>query len=117
MDFPQLSVLGSVFRTTPMAGPTISVGGARFAFRRRADGGYTVAQRNATETIITPERFRQFRRFLPALLEQRRELRLRIRPRTFWAEWLQKRRWTLDEVTPFETTRVLDAAPRPANLA
>ncbi len=117
IDFPQLTVLGSVLRTAPMPGPALSVGGANFAFRRRADGGYTIAQRNETETNITPESFRQFRRFAPALFEQRKELRLRLRPRAFLAEWHQPRRWRMDEVTPFETTRVLDPAPSPSNLA
>ncbi len=117
VDFPQLRILGSVFRTAPIAGPDHTVGGADFAFRKRRDGGYTVAQRNAMETPITPDSFRQFRPFLPALIQQRRELRLRASPSAFMAEWRTKRRWAMDEITPFEQTRVLDPAPSPANLA
>lgn len=117
MDFPQLAVLGSVLRTAPLAGPDLSVGGARFAFRRRDDGGYTIAQRNATETLITPESFRQFRRFAPALVKEWRELRVRFSPRAFATDWRTPRQWSLDEPSPFETTRILDPAPNPANLA
>ncbi len=117
VDFPQLTVLGSVMRTAPLDGPAPSVGGSRFAFRRRQDGGYTIAQRNATETLITPESFRQFRRFAPALVREWRELRLRFSPRAFAAEWRMPRRWALDEPTPFEATRILNPTPNPANLA
>lgn len=39
VDFPQLRMLGSVMRTMPMDGPDYAVGGADFAFRKRADGG------------------------------------------------------------------------------
>ncbi len=116
VDFPQLKVLGSVLRTTPMEGPDYAVGGADFAFRKRADGGYTVAQRNAMEAAIVPDSFRLFRQFAPALVKQRRELRLRASPRQFAAEWRTPRRWALDRPSPFEATRVLDPAPSQANI-
>ncbi len=116
VDFPQLKLLGSVLRTAPMAGPAYAVGGADFAFRRRADGGYTVARRNAMEAAIVPDSFRLFRQFAPALAKQRRELRLRVSPRQFAAEWRMPRRWELDQASPFEATRVLDPQPSQANL-
>ena len=116
VDFPQLKILGSVMRTAPMAGPDFAVGGADFAFRRRADGGYTIAQRNAMEAAIVPDSFRQFRRFLPALLKQRRELRLQVDPRQFMDEWRTPRRWAMDAPSPFEAVRVLDPKPSQANL-
>ena len=115
--FPQLLILGSVLRTAPMAGPEHAVGGADFAFRRRADGGYTVAQRNAMQAPIVPDSFRLFRQFAPALARQRRELRLQLSPRRFAAAWRTPRRWALDEPSPFEAVRVLDPAPSEANLA
>ncbi|MBC7800340.1 MAG: FAD-binding oxidoreductase [Gemmatimonadaceae bacterium] len=116
VDFPQLKILGSVMRTAPMAGPDFAVGGADFAFRRRADGGYTIAQRNAMEAAIVPDSIRQFRQFAPALLKQRRELRLQVSPRQFMAEWRTPRRWALDSPSPFEAVRVLDPKPSQANL-
>ncbi len=116
VDFPQLRMLGSVMRTTPMDGPDYAVGGANFAFRKRADGGYTVAQRNAMEAPIVPDSFRLFRQFAPALVKQRRELRLRVSPSNFAAEWRTPRRWAMDQPSPFEAVRVLDPKPSQANL-
>ena len=116
VDFPQLKILGSVLRTAPMAGPALTVGGDGFAFRKRADGGYTVAQRNAMQSPITPDSFRLFRHFAPGLVKQWHEMELQFSPRAFMDEWRVPRRWTMDQMTPFEATRVLDPAPTKSNL-
>ncbi len=116
VDFPQLKILGSVMRTTPMDGPALTVGGADFAFRKRADGGYTVARRNAMQTPIVPDSFRLFRQFAPSFLKTRHELKLQFSPSQFVSEWRTPRRWTLDQATPFEAVRVLDPAPTQATL-
>jgi glycine/D-amino acid oxidase-like deaminating enzyme len=108
--FPQLKVLGSVMRTVPLAGPVPAAGASNFAFRKRADGGYTIAQRNANLADIVPDSFRYFADFAPSLIMQWHELRLRI-GRRFIEEWQVPRRWQLDGVTPFEQVRVLDPAP------
>src|SRR5271156_4529664 len=116
IDFPQLKILGSVMRTAPLEGaPELSVGGAGFAFRKRLDGGYSVARRNANVTPITPDHFRLFFYFLPALTREWRGLRLRI-GRRFIEEWKIPRRWSLDGPSPFEAVRVLDPAPDDAIL-
>ena len=116
IDFPQLKILGSVMRTAPLEGaPELSVGGAGFGFRKRLDGGYTVARRNANVTPITPDHFRLLFDFLPALTREWRELRLRI-GRRFIEEWNIPRRWSLDGPSPFEAVRVLDPAPDDAIL-
>lgn len=113
INLPSLNILGSVIRTRPVAGaPETSAAGPRFAFRRRIDGGYSVARPNGTISDITPDSFRQFATFLPSLLGNWRELRLRL-GRKFLEEWQTKRRWTMDEVSPFEQMRVLD--PRPSH--
>jgi glycine/D-amino acid oxidase-like deaminating enzyme len=108
--FPQLKVLGSVMRTAPFSGSESAFGASNFAFRKRADGGYTVAQRNANIADIVPDSFRYFADFLPSLIQQWRELRLRI-GRRFIEEWQIPRRWSLDSITPFEQVRVLDPEP------
>jgi glycine/D-amino acid oxidase-like deaminating enzyme len=108
--FPQLKILGSVLRTAPFAGPEPAVGASNFAFRKRADGGYTIAQRNANIADIVPDSFRYFGAFLPSLVKQWHELRLRV-GRRFIEEWRVPRRWSLDQATPFEQVRVLDPAP------
>ncbi len=116
VDFPQLKILGSVMRTAPVSGPgEIAVGGSDFSFRKRLDGGYTVARRGANVAPITPDHFRLFLDFVPTLRRDWRELRLRI-GRRFLEEWRIPRRWRLDEPSPFETVRVLDPAPDNALL-
>jgi glycine/D-amino acid oxidase-like deaminating enzyme len=109
VDLPQLKVLGSVMRTEPIeGGPTISAAGSDFAYRKREDGGYTVAHGGLSTFDITPDSFRLLRLFLLAL--KLRSVRLRLSER-FFAEWREPRRWAADEATPFERVRVLDPDP------
>jgi glycine/D-amino acid oxidase-like deaminating enzyme len=111
LDLPQLKILSSVARTAPFDGPTeMAVGAGNFAFRKRLDGGFTIAQRNANIAPLVPDSFRLFFDFLPALRKQWHELRLRVNGR-FIEEWQIPKRWSLDQKTPFETVRVLDPAP------
>lgn len=117
IDLPQLKILGSVIRTKPLDGlPDVAVGGRDFGFRRRLDGGYTIARRNGDVSHITPDSVRLFFDFLPAYRKSWRELRLRIGRRTF-EEWRVPRRWALDETSPFERVRVLDPEPDAGLLA
>ena len=114
VDFPQLKVLGSVMRTEALQGaPDIAVAGPDFAFRKRRDGGYTVARRNANEAHIVPDSFRLLPRFFSPMLRARREYRIRLFGR-FAEERRIPRRWALDQPSPFEAMRVLDPAPNPA---
>jgi glycine/D-amino acid oxidase-like deaminating enzyme len=116
VELPQLKVLGSVFRTAEIAGgPEVSAGGSVFAFRKRLDGGYTIARRNANVADITPDSFRLLLQYLPTLRRNYGEIRLRL-GRRFLDEWGIRRSWALDETTPFEAVRVLDPAPRQATL-
>jgi glycine/D-amino acid oxidase-like deaminating enzyme len=111
VELPQLKILGSVLRTAPVAGaPDHAVGADDFAFRKRLDGGYTIARRNANEAELVPDSFRLFFEFVPALIAQWHELRLRV-GRRFLEEWRIPQRWALDAVTPFETVRTLDPVP------
>lgn len=117
IDFPALKVLGSVLRTKPLEGPpTVATGGSDYAFRKRLDGGYSIAQRGATMAEIIPDSFRLFPDFFPSLIKQRHELRLRIGSR-FIEEWKLPRRWRMDEVSPFERVRTLDPEPVGSILA
>lgn len=111
LDLPQLNILGSVMRIGPVAGgPELTIGGSNFAARKRLDGGYSVAQRGASVSDITPDSFRLFFDYLPAWKTEWRDLRLRAGQR-FAEEWRTKKRWTLDEQTPFERVRTLDPKP------
>lgn len=111
IDFPQLKILGSVIRTGPVSGVSdMPVGGSNFAFRQRLDGGFTVAMRNANVAPIVPDSFRLFADFAPTLIRQWHELKLQVDGR-FIDEWRMPRRWSLDQVTPFERIRILDPVP------
>ena len=116
IDLPALKTIGSVASTVPLpGGPEIAVGGSDFAFRKRLDGGYTIARRGAMVSELTPDHFRLFFDFLPALRSLRHELRLRVGGR-FLEEWRVRKRWRADEVSPFEEVRMLDPAPSEALL-
>jgi len=107
VDYPQLKILGSVMRTDPLQGPPeLAVAGPDFAFRKRRDGGYTVARRNKYEAHVVPDSFRLLPRFFPAMLNQKREYRIRLFGR-FREELRNPRRWALDQPSPFEATRNL----------
>lgn len=111
IDIPQLNVLSSVIRTSPVeGGPEPAIWHDNFGLRKRADRGYTVA--NASENIvdITPRCFRYMRAFFPAMLAEWRDLSFRFGT-VFFHEALRPRRWELDEVSPFEKTRILDPKP------
>jgi glycine/D-amino acid oxidase-like deaminating enzyme len=111
IDLPQLKVMGSVMRTHPLpGGPEVSVAGRRFGWRRREDGGYIVSQADATIFDIVPDSFRLLRDFRPMLGTGLRTLRLRV-GRRFVEEARLARRWSPDEVTPFERVRVADPEP------
>jgi glycine/D-amino acid oxidase-like deaminating enzyme len=114
VDFPQLKILGSVMRTEPLDGPPeLAVAGPDFAFRKRRDGGYTVARRNRYEAHLVPDSLRLLPQFFSAMIRTKREYRVRMVGR-FWQELRTPRRWALDQASPFEATRVLDPAPNPA---
>jgi len=111
IPFPQLSVVNSVMRCAPIDTPLErSCSAGKFAIRKRLDGGYTIAHRHLSVADILPDSFRLFREFLPALKVDWSGLRLRL-GRRFFDEARLKRRWALDETSPFEEIRILDPEP------
>ena len=111
LRLPQLKVRASVLRTAPVAnGPEVSAWLGDFAYRKRMDGGYTIANGRGNVVPITPDTFRFFFDFLPAARAERRGLRLRLDHR-FLEEARTPKRWALDVPSPFETTRTLDPDP------
>ncbi len=110
--FPQLGVLGSVMRSSPVdAGFTTSFSGNKFALRKRLDGGFTITHNHYSVADITPDSFRFLVDFLPVFKLDYKGLKLRFGQR-FIDEAKLKRRWAMDEVSPFEQVRILD--PKPA---
>jgi glycine/D-amino acid oxidase-like deaminating enzyme len=111
IELPQLKVLATVMRTEPLeGGPEISASGGLFGFRKRMDGGYTVATLGVRTIDLVPDHFRLFFDYLPAVRLHWKKLRFRVGGR--WVEeWRRPRRWGLDEASPFEAVRVLDPEP------
>ena len=116
IDVPQLKVVSSVLRTQPLpGGPEVSASGHGFSFRKRLDGGYTVAHGGVINYDLVPDSFRLLTRFLPLAWMALHELRPRFSSR-FGAEWRQPFSWPLDKPSPFEEIRILDPAPQPGVL-
>jgi glycine/D-amino acid oxidase-like deaminating enzyme len=85
------------------------------SFRKRADGGYTLAMRNANIAPLVPDSFRYLPDFLPMVRAHHQEYRLRITGQS-WQEIITARRWSNDQPTPFETQRIYDPKPVDAFL-
>jgi glycine/D-amino acid oxidase-like deaminating enzyme len=113
VDLPQLKVLGSVMRTEKLdGGPEISASGGLFGYRKRMDGGYTVATLGVRTIDLVPDNFRLLPQYLPAARLHWQKLRFRL-GRRFGEEWRMGRKWALDGASPFEQVRVLDPAADP----
>ena len=116
IDLPQLKVLGSVMRTEPFeGGPEISATGGLFGYRKRMDGGYTVATLGVRTIDLVPDSFRLLPEYLPTVRMHWNKLRFRV-GRRFIEEWQTPRRWELDAASPFEKVRVLDPEADPLVL-
>lgn len=118
LSIPQLSVRGTVAATEVLPGFWEGAAAdADFAFRQRQDGGYTLAPGIAHDFWIGPDAFRHFGRFLLQLRRDFRQTRIRLgAPRDYPDAWFTRRRWSPDDVSPFERMRVLDPPPNPARL-
>jgi glycine/D-amino acid oxidase-like deaminating enzyme len=93
-----------------MDGPEQNASGPGWGIRKRLDGGYTIAHGDWTVPEIVPDSFRYFADFLPLLKAERKSIKLRLSGE-FLRAWRQKKRWALDEKTPFEVLRTLDPEP------
>jgi glycine/D-amino acid oxidase-like deaminating enzyme len=113
VDIPQLSVLASVARTLPM--PQVYAGNAaddRFAFRRRLDGGYTIAPGASHDFFIGPDAFRHLFTYIPLIRQDFRQTHFRPKAPAHYPDgWGTPRRWSPDRISPFERIRVLNPKP------
>ncbi len=118
VEIPQLSVLASVAATEPL--PEVFPGNAcdaDLAFRRRADGGYSLAPGSEHDFFIGPDAFRSFRPYLTTLRKDWRSTHFRpIAPRGFPDAWGTPRTWDASRPGPFEATRILNPRPNRASL-
>ncbi len=119
VSIPQLAVLASVARTAPM--PQVYAGNAaddRFAFRRRLDGGYSIAPGAAHDFFIGPDAFRNMFKYVPVLKQDFRSTTFRpVAPAHYPDAWGTPRRWSPDQVSPFERIRVLNPKPNLKTLS
>ena len=114
LDLPQLMVRSTAGRTHAVAGPKIpNASMSGFGIRSREDGGYTVATGDLAEHYVSASSFRYFAKFLKLLRISAKDVRLKpVIPSGYPGAWTSKRRWSGDEVSPFERIRVLN--PRPS---
>jgi glycine/D-amino acid oxidase-like deaminating enzyme len=111
---PQLKVLASVMRTAPVpGGPDTCTYMSNLGYRRRADGGYTIAHGTGHIVPLVPDSVRYFREYLPTIRREGGALKPRVNAQS-WRELRWLRRWPLDRPSPFERLRVLDPAPNKA---
>jgi glycine/D-amino acid oxidase-like deaminating enzyme len=111
---PQLSVLASVAATEPM--PEIFPGSAAdddLAFRRRADGGYSIAPGGGQHDFhLGPDAFGSLGAYLALVKQEWRSSTFRpAAPKGFPDAWTTPRSWPEDKASPFEAIRVLNPAP------
>lgn len=115
LTLPQLKIFASVLRTAPVAnGPVYSGSIPGVIWRKRADGGYSVARLHGLAPI-TPDALRHMRAFWPAFRAMRKEV-TPVLGRDFFHELRHPSRWPLTQPSLFETCRVFSPTPRPAPL-
>jgi glycine/D-amino acid oxidase-like deaminating enzyme len=108
---PQLKVRNSVLRTAPLEeGPDCTLWTRDAAFRKRLDGGYTIANGSVNIASLVPDSFRFFWDFVPTLKSEWSSLRIRLDER-FRQEWHEGKPVPLDRPSPYEYMRVLDPHP------
>ncbi|MCG8671311.1 MAG: FAD-binding oxidoreductase, partial [Pseudomonadales bacterium] len=116
---PQLSFKATVAQTAELPGffdGTAADEG--LAFRRREDGGFTLADRDPVDLYLGRDALKSARYYLPTLKSSLANPRIRpFGPKEFPDSWSTPRRWNDDAETPFERTRVLDPEPNVRSAA
>jgi glycine/D-amino acid oxidase-like deaminating enzyme len=101
-------------RTAPVSGgPDACTYMTDLGYRKRLDGGYTIARGSGYVVPLVPDSLRYLREFLPTIRKEGTALKPRMNAQS-WLEFRAPRRWPMDEPGPFEKTRVLDPAPNKA---
>jgi glycine/D-amino acid oxidase-like deaminating enzyme len=113
VKLPQLKVRASVLRTAPVeGGPEGAAYASGFAYRKRLDGGYTIAGGTTSRHEIGPDSFRYLVDFLPMIQREWRDLSLRISP-----DFFRELGRDLKSGDFYEQNRVLDPSPVTGQLA
>ena len=116
LRLPQLTVVNSVMRTNEFdIDVPHSMGGQKFAVRKRLDGGFTIAHKTYSVADIVPDSFKLFPDFFDLMKTDIQDLKLRF-GRRFFEELKTPQHWAVDEASPFESCRVYDPKPNNALL-
>ncbi|WP_230656294.1 NAD(P)/FAD-dependent oxidoreductase [Psychrobacter sp. I-STPA10] len=112
ISFPTLPLYLSVFKTNPLPQISINtaVGAPNFSFRKHIDGGFIMMQRGALDAPLTIDHLKIGTQFLGALKHGKDVMHIRLNS-VFLEDWKLGRRWTKEQITPFEKVRTLDPSP------
>ncbi|MDJ0035621.1 glycine/D-amino acid oxidase-like deaminating enzyme [Pantoea allii] len=109
IDLPAGNVIGSAFRTCPVEQLiTMPFYTDAFACRPRLDGGYTIALSGTGRLEPGFQGLRYAREFFPLYKARRLNLHTKIRLASFLTGPESRASWSMEGVSPFEKTRVLD---------
>ncbi|MEP4194990.1 MAG: FAD-binding oxidoreductase [Aliishimia sp.] len=118
IDIPQLSVRASVAATQELPNiGEVSAGDSDVSYRRRADGGYTLAAGGFHELFVGPDAFRALPKYLAQLKADPLGTKFfAAAPKGYPDSWFTRRHWNADDVSPFERMRILNPAPNMRKL-
>lgn len=110
VSIPQLSIMATAAQTAPLPDfARTSCVDEELALRRRDDGGYTLALADRHVFHLGRDAIASLKLWLP---EARRNWKHTVfstaAPKGFPDAWDTPRRWSADDVTPFEQMRVLE---------
>ncbi|OLP60943.1 D-amino-acid oxidase [Xaviernesmea oryzae] len=115
ITLPQLKVRNSVLRTGPVDGGPKGAGAtSTYAYRKRLDGGYTIADGAANLHALVPDSIRFLRLFGPARKAEGDSVQIGLTRRSF-EELFEIRAVPLDRPGVFERHRILDPKPDEAS--
>lgn len=108
---PQLKVRNSVLRTSPVdGGPGGAGASGTYAYRKRLDGGYTIANGGINMHALVPDSFAFFRDFQPARKAEGDAVQLGLSAQS-WTELFEISAVSLERPGAFERHRILDPKP------
>jgi len=105
IKLPILQLAGTVMKTASFDGPSdIAVGASNFSFRKRQDGGYTIMQRGALDSPLTPDHIKLGLKYTNALKANWGLVRPSFGS-FFFEEMSYPNRWKGNKRSPFEIKR------------
>jgi glycine/D-amino acid oxidase-like deaminating enzyme len=106
LDLPSLNIFASLVRVRQVDAPAPTLALPGLSLRKQIDGGWTLGTTSG-RIAITPALLQHLWAFRKMIAHPLWDVRPNLSS-YFWREWRANTRWKLDEVTPFEETRVLE---------